>query len=223
MSNRQAISPTPWDSAVFGIPTYELLDSEEQTLAAAAEQPGHYTVRIDPLSNREPLHRHGFYYCDTLIEPYVTHERYLPQPHADITMAPAEAQDILPMCDRNFLFGRFHRDFNLDAQLADARYRQWLEQLLDRHEVFSFHFKGVAIGFAAAKENALVLHAMAREFQGKGLARHCWTLICDHLFAQGHREITSSVSAANLAVINLYTSLGFRFRNAKEIYHCLIR
>jgi ribosomal protein S18 acetylase RimI-like enzyme len=64
-----------------------------------------------------------------------------------------------------------------------------------------------------------VLHALAPAFRGRGLGRGFWTAGCRMMFDQGRDEIDSSVSASNLAVINLYSSLGFALRGAVDVYH----
>jgi ribosomal protein S18 acetylase RimI-like enzyme len=64
---------------------------------------------------------------------------------------------------------------------------------------------------------------MADSFRGKGLAKYLWSTGCRELFKRGHKELSSSISAANLAVLNLYSSLGFRFRNAVDVYHRLTK
>ena len=70
--------------------------------------------------------------------------------------------------------------------------------------------------------NKLVLHAVSEKFRGGGLAKYLWSVACKDLFGRGHQELTSSVSAANLPVVNLYASLGFRFRNSLDVYHRLV-
>ena len=60
------------------------------------------------------------------------------------------------------------------------------------------------------------------EHRGRGLARHLWSAVCTDLARRGERELTSSISATNLPALNLYVSLGFRFRNALDVYHRVI-
>jgi hypothetical protein len=43
--------------------------------------------------------------------------------------------------------------------------------------------------------------------------------VCDELYAQGQLEISSSISAANLAAANLYLTLGFRPQHPVDVYH----
>ena len=74
-------------------------------------------------------------------------------------------------------------------------------------------------GFIAIEENPLILHALDPKFRGQGLAKKLWTPVCSALLNKDFTEIKSSISATNLAAVNLYGSLGFRFRNPIDIYH----
>ena len=117
--------------------------------------------------------------------------------------------------------GRFHRDFNLSDDAADQRYVNWLQQLYREKEVFAMAWDGELAAFFACDGNRILLHAVAEKFRGKGLAKYLWSLSCQELFAFGHEQLQSSVSSSNLAVVNLYASLGFRFRGAIDIYQRL--
>jgi len=218
------IRSTPWDAAIFGIPTFELADASEALLRQALLQPGHYTVKVSPLADKGLLHRYGFYYCDTLIEPFCDAARFTPYGRESgmaIDFA-VPLEKVLPICDHNFAFGRFHRDFNLEETAADRRYRQWLEQLHAQGGAVGLQYYGETVGFIAYQDSKLLLHAIHPSHQGKGLAKQFWSLLCERLFAEGYEELASSVSAANAAALNLYASLGFRFRQAVDVYHCLV-
>ncbi|WP_018295292.1 GNAT family N-acetyltransferase [Mariprofundus ferrooxydans] len=218
------IQPTPWDSAAFGIDCFEITRPDDATLCKASETTGHYTVKIDPLADKQLLHEYGFYYTDTLIEPACTRENWLPQPDLsasadrDITL-----EELLPMCDHSFLHGRFHRDFNLAPMLADARYKQWLGQLHQAGNVFALRHSGELAGFIAADNGNLLLHTIAPSHRGRGLARGLWTAVISDIFHAGVTTVRSSISAANMPVLNLYASLGFRFEHPVDIYHKLTR
>jgi L-amino acid N-acyltransferase YncA len=218
------VEPTPWDSAALGIATYELAAATPEAIARMREAPGHYTVRVDPLSDKRLLHESGFYYCDTLLEPWCTREALIARRHADATLAREVAlAEALAIGHGAFRHGRFHRDFHVAPQAAERRYERWLGQLHAAGKVWGLRHRGALAGFIAVEESKLVLHALAAPYRGRGLAGYWWSALCEELFAAGHREVTSSISAANLAALNLYASLGFRFRNALDIYHCLVR
>jgi ribosomal protein S18 acetylase RimI-like enzyme len=219
-----ALISTPWDNAALGIATYELADASGASLQLATRTPGHHTVRVDPLASKQLLHKHGFYYCDTLIEPYCVPGRLRASAHPDAaTGKNADWEDLYPMCHGAFTHGRFHRDFNLDGARADRRYDDWLKQLHKQHSVYGLYWRNELAGFIAHSGNKLVLHAVAGAFRGRGLAKYWWSAVCAEMFGSGCAEVTSSISAANAVALNLYASLGFGFRNPQDIYHLLVK
>jgi len=222
--NPTALINTPWDAAAFGLDTYELADATAETLHVAIQTPGHHTVRVDPLASKQLLHEHGFYYCDTLIEPYCIKGKLKISTHPETTIGKnAEWQKLLSICHGAFAHGRFHRDFNLDRSSADARYNNWLHQLYEKKCVYGLFSQDDLAGFIACSGNSLVLHALAESYRGKGLAKYWWVAVCVELFGEGHAEVRSSISAANTAALNLYASLGFGFRNPVDVYHRLVK
>ncbi|MDQ6972544.1 MAG: GNAT family N-acetyltransferase [Mariprofundaceae bacterium] len=227
MTMIKACRPSPWDTDVFGKACYEITDLSEDGLAGAVARPGHYTVKIDPLADKGPLHRHGFYYTDTLLEPVCRPGQLVSYPHSAVAIDKAvQLADVQNICSHAFAYGRFHRDFNLPREQADQRYVQWLGQMHAEGHVLGLLYEGELSGFVAFHMDAdacasLLLHALNESFRGRGLAKFLWSAVCDYLFAQGASELKSSISAANLPVLNLYSSLGFRFTHAVDTYHCL--
>lgn len=224
MAYPDGLIATPWDQKIFGFATWDVANPVDEVLSEVGAHAGHYTVKVDPLSSKALLHRFGFYYCDTLIEPFADRQRFIAVHHAQVAIECDPSKDeILRISHGAFRHGRFHRDFNLDPVLADHRYDQWTSQLCDEKNILGLTFAGVLAAFIGFRENKLVLHAVAREFQGRGLAKYLWSRACCELFDRGHDELCSSVSASNLAVVNLYASLGFRFRKPIDLYHRMVR
>lgn len=220
MSSGDLIMPTPWDMAVFKMPTWEIKEYSEEALLHATQTVGHHTVKVDSLADKRILHDHGFYYCDTLIEPYCNVGRLRPVQHVDATICKIiSVEHALEICHGAFVYGRFHRDFNLPKTAADLRYDNWLKKLIDMKQVWGVCWQDELAGFIAHSENNLVLHAVSEKYRGKGLAKYWWSAMCEEIFAAGYCEVTSSISAANLAILNLYSSLGFSFRNSLDVYH----
>lgn len=223
MTTRSLIEPTPWDAAALGVDSYELRQAGAAAMMQMRQAPGHYTVKVDPLASKKLLNDHGFYYCDTLIEPHCVAGRFSPRPHEGAAVGRDPRLDaVLEICRGAFAHGRFHRDFNVETARADARYDRWLAQLHAEGRVYGLLLNGTLAGFAAAIDGRLVLHAVARHFRGQGLARGLWTALCTDLFAHGAAEVSSSISVSNMAALNLYAALGFRFRKPLDIYHCVI-
>ncbi|MFM6348105.1 MAG: GNAT family N-acetyltransferase [Dolichospermum sp.] len=226
------IIATPWDSRVFGVNTSEILYTSEINLQTTLQRIfkekslGHYTIKINPLAPKKILHEFGFYYCDTLIEPYCSPERIVKYDQEGIDISESVNREELSLLSNiiysTFTYDRFHRDFNINPHLADVRYDLWLQDLWKNEQVFTLRYSGKIAGFWAYSNNKILLHALSQEYKGKGLSKYFWSLACVKLLAKGHQEITSSISASNLAVLNLYSSLGFRFRNAVDIYHLVL-
>jgi predicted dehydrogenase len=116
-----------------------------------------------------------------------------------------------------------HRDFNVERRLADLRYENWLRTLHAAGKVYGLTWEGGLAGFIAHEGGKLVLHALGGGHRGRGIARHLWSAVCADLVRNGASELSSSISIANTAALNLYASLGFRFRNPVDIYHRVIR
>lgn len=217
------IKPTPWDTAAFGMPTWELTEYSEKALQQASQTAGHHTLKVDPLADKRLLQEYGFYYCDTLIEPHCDTRRLRAAQHPDATISKdVDIEPALAICHGAFTHGRFHRDFNLPKAAADLRYDNWLKQLLDAQQVYGLYWQGALAGFIGHSGNNLVLHALAEKYRGKGLSKYWWSAVCGELLATGFHEVKSSVSASNLAVLNLYVSLGFAFTHPQDIYHRMV-
>lgn len=214
------IKSTPWDTAAFGMPTWELAEYSEAALEQAAQTAGHHTLKVDPLANKQLLHEYGFYYCDTLIEPHCKAVRLRVAQHPDATMSrEVDTGQVLAICHGAFAHDRFHRDFKLHQAAADLRYDNWLKQLLAARQVYGLYWQGALAGFIGYSGNSLVLHAVAQNYRGKGLSKYWWSAVCGELLSMGHDEVKSSISATNLAVLNLYASMGFSFSSPWDVYH----
>jgi Acetyltransferase (GNAT) family len=223
MSEANRIRPVPWDSAALGVDCYEIVAPDAHSVQTALGRPGHYTAKVEPLADKRYLHDAGFYYCDTLIEPWCTPDKLARFEHPEVSFSAQVAlEPVAAICRSAFLHGRFHRDFNIDPKRADLRYENWLRQLHGEGRVLALLFKGEVAGFIAHSNGSLILHAMGEAHRGRGLAKYFWSAVCRHLFEQGQAEIRSSISFTNIAVINLYSSLGFRFRKPVDIYHRVV-
>jgi GNAT superfamily N-acetyltransferase len=226
MKKSKYILRTKWDSLVFGIDTYEIKFVSEDILNSLAKLKGHFTIRVDPLSShKKVLYSCGFYYCDTLIEPYCSKKkiRYFSHPNVKIKiLRRVPVKELIKISHGAFSYGRFHKDFNMKRKLSDLRYDRWLKKLYEANHVFALMFNNKCVCFFGYKGNKILLHAISKKYRGKGLAKYLWSVACRELFKKGHKELVSSISASNLAAVNLYSSLGFKFRNPVEIYHKLV-
>lgn len=210
----------PWDKKVFGIDTYEIRHISEQILDQIKKIHGHFSVKVSPLFPKKILHDYGFYYCDSLIEPYCIRKWFIFHEHKKISISKNVTIESLTDFSRyRFTYDRFHRDFNLEKALADLRYENWLRELYKSGKCFGLLYNGEVAGFFAFDSNKIVLHALEEQYKGQGMAKYFWSVACRELFISGNSELTSSISSTNLPVLNLYISLGFKFRNPCDVYH----
>jgi ribosomal protein S18 acetylase RimI-like enzyme len=208
--------------------TYELSEISEVVLHNLLIQckPGHYTAKIDPLDKfaKKLLNDYGFYYCDTLLEPYCTMQNLITREHHLASISSSiSLNEVVNICHGAFSHGRFHRDFNLDTMVADRRYNLWLEELFYSGNVWGLLYEDKVVGFWAFKDERILLHAIDPMHRGKGISKYLWELACKKMFSQGNKEIKSSISATNMPALNLYVSLGFSFRNPIDTYHYAIK
>ena len=223
MDTTPLIKATPWDAAAFAMPSWELLEYSAASLLQAIQTPGHHTLKVDPLADKLLLHEINFYYCDTLIEPDCNGTRLRPVHHPDAVISKElDANEALAICHGAFAHGRFHRDLNLPKEAADLRYDNWLMQSLEAQQVYGLYWEKELAGFISSSDNTLTLHAVGEKYRGKGLSKYWWSAVCSELLATGSDEVKSSISASNIPVLNLYTSLGFSFRKPVDIYHRLV-
>lgn len=231
LNNSILIKKTPWDQQALGIKTYEIIVLTEEMLFLSIDQvikdryPGHYTIKINPLWNSQILSNAGFYYCDTLVQPYCLKENFIFHyncPQIKLSQNTCLEQ-LLSICNTAFIHGRFHRDFNIDKRKADLRYNYWLTQLFTEQKVWGLMYDQELVGFWGFSEENILLHALKANYRGKGIAKYFWSIACQEMFNRGYQEIISSISAANLAVLNLYISLGFKFKNVQDVYHLVIK
>ncbi len=219
----EIIKTTPWDARALDIPTWELQEYSLAAIESALKLRGHFTIKVDPLANKDLLHEFGFYYCDTLIEPYCDLKRLRTANHPDASISrDFDQKQLLSISDCAFVNGRFHRDFNVISSAAENRYKNWLQHLIHANQVYGLYWRNALAGFIGYYEGKLVLHAVAKAYRGKGISKFWWSTICSQILSEGKEEVSSSISASNIAALNLYSSLGFSFRNPLDVYHRLV-
>ncbi|MFD1362109.1 GNAT family N-acetyltransferase [Lentibacillus salinarum] len=214
---------TPWDRRNFNINTYELTSASDEALRETAQYKGHFTIKVNPLDSHEPLLRHGFYYVDTLIKPGCKkdHLQVFPDNHVHITKS-YDPDEILIIAEEAFTHGRFHRDFNIPDAMADKRYMNWVGDLQANGGIFALKYNDDTAGFYGFADDKVLLLGLRDEFRSRGLAKAFTSMACWEQFeSAGYDELTTSISAANVASLNLFYALGFRLRNTVDVYHKL--
>ncbi|TFJ94232.1 GNAT family N-acetyltransferase [Lentibacillus salicampi] len=213
---------TPWDKRNFNMNTYELTRADEATLRETDRSKGHFTLKTQPFENPRPFLEHGFYYVDTLIEPVCKKENLTVFEQEGISLSKDYDRDmILEIAQEVFTNGRFHRDFNIPDWQADKRYMNWVGDLMNDGKIIALKYGQGTAGFYGFDDEKVLLLGIREEYRSKGLAKGFTSLACKEQFQSGYSELRTSISAANVASLNLFYALGFRLRSTVDVYHKL--
>jgi L-amino acid N-acyltransferase YncA len=130
----------------------------------------------------------------------------------------ADKEEIAEIASGIFATGRLHFDPQVGAEIGNRRYAAWAANAFDnpQQEVLTFRMEGRTIGFLVVEKpepdrRFWSLIGLAPGLTGLGLGRRSWHSLLAFHAAEGVREVSTSISSQNLAVFNLYVSLGFRF------------
>lgn len=214
------LTPIPWDTKAFEVNCYEVSSLELHRLEELKKTTGHFTLRLNPLISAMQIQEFGFRYADTLLVPVCDQKSFVAHPHSEVSINKnVNFSEVSNIATNAFLHGRYHRDASIPLHLAEKRYQNWLSDLNAAGKVVGIEYQGRLAAFIAIEGSKLILHAVHSELRGQGLAKYLWTPVCEDLFKKGFTTVESSISAANLAVVNLYARLGFTMKSAQDIYH----
>lgn len=233
---------TPWDARALGRPTRDLVDLAlaceagqdrvlDDRLFAALDEllktdgVGLVTARV-PADRRAAIGRlqeAGFRYVETAYRLGLRSlARY--EPPARVTRrvvlreaAPADRPALVAQAADSFRYGRFAEDPWIDPDVNRRRQIDWMEGLLDgRARVLVADVEGAPGAFMALRtqgpEADLILAGTRPKLAV--LAYPLWISVIEQLRTEGVERAHTMISAANLGVVNLYGTLGFRFEQA---------
>lgn len=214
------LKATPWDKRNFNVDTYQLTTLTEDALKETVNTAGHFTLKVNPLESPESFLQYGFYYMDTLIEPVCKRDDLRVFTREGVAIASEyDPEEILQIAEEAFMHGRFHRDFNIPNFQADKRYVNWVKDLMEANHIFSLLYERQTAGFFAFENDKVLLMGIKESFRSKGLAKAFVSQACFEQFKFGHEQLKTSISAANVASLNLFYALGFKLKNTVDVYH----
>jgi ribosomal protein S18 acetylase RimI-like enzyme len=225
----------PWDSEIFGtavaqISRIEVKEAKQATLdyqqfvawrAAHGIQLCASRVPQDSLNASMFLQADGFRFIELNYLPRLADLQTRTFNNVGIEIAPAVESDREALADMAALVlrhGRFHQDPRIDPSLGDKRYRVWMINAFSRPQqsVLKCMLDGRIVAFFVIehpdpKHCFWSLIGLAPGLQGQGLGKRVWNAMLSHHRDQGIDCVSTSISSHNVAVFNLYVSLGFRF------------
>lgn len=235
----------PWDSAALGAPAAAIGDiavAPDAAVAAIAEAAAALRDRLAAAgialaSARVPsrdlratmlLEAAGFRWVELVLDPFRAPLPAVSAPDG-VVVRPAETAD-LPVLGEiaatAFTTGRHALDPRLDPGLAGRRYRRWLETSVGdpRRTILAAHADGDLAGLFLTESPAdgtvrWLLTAIAPAAQGRGIGRRVWSAVLALHAAAGIERVETTISTHNVAVLNLYAQLGFRFGEPRASFH----
>jgi len=177
------------------------------------------------------LEENGFRYIETNYRPFLCLEGVAYPCNKNWFIKEATSKDVLTLSNQikdMFKYGRYHQDCRIPNDLADRRYQNWLlnAEINDAQKVYicSDVKSGQPIAFFVVegwnrKEAFLSLVGMMECYKGKGLSKDVWKTLILFLKQKGITKVSTSISSHNLAIFNLYTSMGFVFPEPELTLH----
>ena len=201
----------------------------------------------DRLRESIALEAAGFRFIELVYEPVLDPLPDVAVPDHPIVIAPATAADLEPIAAvarEAFTTGRFALDPRLDPTLNGRRYAGWVESSFagSRQTVLKATLGGELAGFfivedlaspgdaeapgdggPAASGHGAYWHltAIAPAWQGRGIGRSVWQAMLRRARSEGAAWVRTTISGHNVAVLNLYARLGFRFTSPRLTFHWL--
>lgn len=234
----------PWDEAAFGFPVARLVtkgDAPRDETSGVEASLRHWTlqsgVRVvganvpaQALDWIDFLPRIGFTCIDlalTVSLSRLAHRPRLVRPAALRPAVEADYPGIVKIARTAFDFGRYHRDPRFPRELADRRFAKWLERALaEPSSGQRFYVAGPpgapgGFMFLTIKDGQADWHlaAVTRQPQQAVSGPMLFAGALDCMEAEDVRHITSRISAANTAVLNIYAALGFRCIEPEFTFH----
>ena len=129
-----------------------------------------------------------------------------------------DLEEISAFAGQIFTSGRLHVDPQVGPEIGNRRYSAWAANAF-RHpgqRVLKCCMEGRTVAFMVVEQPVPTsrfwsLVGLAPGLQGRGLGRRVWRAVLAFHRDEGATEVSSSISSHNVAVHNLYASLGFRF------------
>lgn len=235
----------PWDTSAFGFPMYQLECPAESDVRFESQLPiwlatlradkptlVHTKIRPLDLGIARTLTRNDFYAIEVIIyfslplDPYVRKFKSLPDGMHMRLWHGDDLTQLLEVAGRSFSKDRFHLDPNLPNELADKRYRAWMQNAVQDQEliyVLEECKSGRLLGFALMRPTSSeVVHtsllAMQPEYHKHSIGLMLFDIVCEQLQSEGFNQISAEASINNLPSVNL-ANLGFRAHSATTTYH----
>jgi RimJ/RimL family protein N-acetyltransferase len=183
----------------------------------------------DKLSESFFLEENGFHFIETVLHPKFDELIRLNISDQGLEIILADEKDLpilIRIAESAFKYERFHVDPRLDPLRGNLRYARWvantikhsrqnLIKILDNKEIVAFFI------IETMDDGHVYWHltAVSPEHQGKGYGHRTWLAMLRYHQENGCMAVSTTISARNIPVLNLYSSLNFRFLPPEMTFH----
>ncbi len=225
---------TPWDQRTFGFRCNEILSThasgevEARLLLADFERSCEgervqFSYTRIPAGNRilkAAFYGAGYYITECSLDVMVSVKDFrCPVAYGSVPMHIEEAtEDDLPALRQiaadSFDYSRMHEDFNIPPPLARLRYSRWIDDLWAQKKIFHVHREeGKPIWFNVFEitPDHSIHSIVGGSARGMGLFSYAaCAFSLDYCRKQGIKRMFTTISAANLGVMNMHFSLNYK-------------
>ncbi len=233
----------PWDTDIFGFPVAQITDIEVLRQDQAKQEFLLFDEWCDKhgiqwLSCRLPhdrlkesrfLEHQRFYFVEMVLHPVLENVSAIAPINHRLALKAAAEQDlpaIRGIAGAAFHNERYHIDPGFSTELANLRYRTWVDNAANsqKQRIEVFEDQGRVIGFfiwEALNADTVYWHltAINPAYHGQGYGRKAWLTMLDYHKSQGCKKVKTTISARNSPVLNLYASLNFHFEPPEMTFH----
>ena len=235
----------PWDTKIIGSdaiqlenfvirdPIKALIKLKEIVVNFSKEGVGLATCRLPHESIKESmiLESLDFKFIETVLHPFLNLDSYqniIEDNSISIKEAEVkELEELSQIAEVVFRQDRFSVDSRIPREFSGHRYRNWVLSCQNHptQRVFKFSIQQKTLGFFIIEEDFDLkkaywhLTAISPEFQNNGYGKKCWLAMLGLNKANGMKEVSTTISARNSPVLNLYSKLNFRFLEPEMTFH----
>lgn len=238
MGDAELCEELPWDSAFFGVPIAQALQSHAD--AAACDAMRHWCIahnvrclyflcRDDDAETRRALEAAGFLFVGSRVTLERSLERDVQAPVGGTRAATAGDVALLrAIASASHRDTRFYVDGHFDLSRCDELYATWIEKSVHGYadDVIVAERDGRVAGYVtlhatpADRPARIGLIAVAAEYRHQGVGRDLVRAVLRAAAGRGLPAVAVATAGANAAALALYTREGFRTTDMSVWYHC---
>lgn len=224
---------TPWDEVVFGYPCAEITEFRASDAIAGLALINEFEAwargrgvlfaygRFDSNEiTKGVLSTAGYYFAEASYR--IRSQQLAKTAHFDSLIRPGpsliraqqdDLDEMLGILTSDFHFGRMHEDPWVSSEEAALRYKNWLYSLHEQgSEVYAYQDAGRVIGLHVQNtlEGRADLTLTGVGARYSPLAASLWALVLRLNRERGVKQAWTTISAANIPIVNLYSRFGFQ-------------